>query len=137
MKNTLAINNCFVCGPDNPIGLHLNIEDGDGWAKTSWIIGENYVGYANIIHGGIMATILDDLMAHATYSMKVDIMTVHLDIDYKAPAYVGDEIDCEAHIEFYGGRKSIKMAGSVKRGDTLIAEARGIVVIIGQNEKKA
>ena len=30
MEKDLAINNCFVCGPDNPIGLHLNIEDGDG-----------------------------------------------------------------------------------------------------------
>lgn len=132
MEKDLAINNCFVCGPDNPIGLHLNIEDGDGWAKVSWTIGENYVGYANIVHGGIMVTILDDLMAHATYSMNVDIMTVHLEIDYKAPAYVGETIDCEAHIEHYGGRKSIQMAGTIKRGDTLIAEVKGIVVIIGK-----
>jgi len=64
--------------------------------------------------------------------MNVDVMTVHLEVDYKAPAYVDDEIDCEAHVEHYGGRKSIQMAGSIKRGDTVLVEVKGTVVIVSK-----
>lgn len=126
---------CFVCGHLNPIGLQMKIEEGDGWAKGSWKIEAPFIGYDNIFHGGIMASIMDDMMAHAIYYMDVDVMTAHLEMDYKAPAYVGETIECEAHIEEYGGRRSVRTAGSIRRGDTLIAEAKGVMVIVDQENK--
>ena len=130
----MGTDNCFICGLNNPAGLHLNVEEGEGWAKTTWTIEESYVGYENILHGGIIAAILDDLMSHATYSMKVDALTVHLELDYKASAYVGETIVCEAFVESYSGRRSIKTAGRIRRGDTLIAEAKGVLVIVEKSK---
>lgn len=126
---------CFVCGPENPIGLHLNIEEGEGWAKATWTIKEPFIGYENIFHGGIMATILDDLMGHAIYYMDVDVMTVNLEMNYRAPAYVGETVVCEAHVVSYNGRRTFQTAGSIRRGDTLIAEGKGIMVIVDKNNK--
>jgi uncharacterized protein (TIGR00369 family) len=132
----MGLDHCFVCGVNNPVGLHLDVEDGDGWAKANWTIEAPYVGYENILHGGIQAAIMDDMMSHATYSMNVDALTVHLEMDYKAPAYVGETITCEAYVEHYGGRKSIKTAGIIKRGDTVISEAKGVLVIVNGSVSK-
>ena len=121
----------FVWGKDNPAGLHLDIVHGDGWAETHWKATGNYVGYDNIIHGGIMATILDDMMGPPAIYMNVQVVTAHLEMDYRTPAHVGDELDFRTWIVEYGGRKSIKMAGQVKRGDTVIAEAKSVMVIVG------
>lgn len=127
----MDLNHCFVCGKDNPKGLRLMIEDGEGWAKTTWTIEEPYVGYENILHGGIQAAIMDDMMSHATYYMNVDALTVHLEMDYKSPAYVGETVTCEAYVEHYGGRKSIRTKGIIKRGETVISESKGVLVIVG------
>lgn len=126
---------CFVCGHLNPIGLHMKIEEGEGWARSTWKIEKPFIGYDNIFHGGIMASIMDDMMAHAIYYMDVDVMTAHLEMDYRAPAYVGETITCETHVESYSGRRSIRAAGSIRRGDTVIAEAKGVMVIVGEKEK--
>ena len=122
--------NCFVCSKTNPIGLHMEITDGEGWSKGTWEVTENYVGYENMLHGGIMSTILDDLMAHAISYLDEDIVTVHMDIDYKAPAFIGDVLECEANLVERGNGRSIKLAGRIKKGDILVAEAKGVMVIL-------
>ena len=81
--------NCFVCGSLNPIGLHLDITEGEGWARALWTVEKPYVGYEGMLHGGIMASIMDDLMAHALYYTDLDVVTAHLELDYKAPVHVG------------------------------------------------
>lgn len=123
-------NRCIVCGKDNPIGLHLNITEGEGWAKAEWTVHEHFVGFDTILHGGIQCAILDDLMAHATYYLDADVMTAHLEVDYKAPAYVGDFLECEAHVIERGTGRSVKMAGTLKKGDTIIAEAKSVMVML-------
>lgn len=126
----MQFDHCFVCGPYNPTGLHMNIEEGDQCASGSWIVTEAFVGYDNILHGGVMASIMDDMMAHATYSMNVDVVTAHLEMDYRAPVHVGDEIFCEAHVTERGKGKSIRLEGTIRRGDTLAAEAKSVMVIV-------
>lgn len=121
---------CFVCGPLNPAGLHMEIEEGEGWAKGSWKIQQAFVGYDTVLHGGIMASIMDDMMAHAIYCKDVDVVTAHLEMDYRAPAYVGETVQCEAHIVEMGSGRSIRTAGVIRRGDTVIAEAKGVMVIV-------
>ena len=37
--------NCFVCGSLNPIGLHLDITEGEGWARALWTVEKPYVGH--------------------------------------------------------------------------------------------
>ena len=91
--------NCFVCGSLNPIGLHLDITEGEGWARALWTVEKPYVGYEGMLHGGIMASIMDDLMAHALYYTDLDVVTAHLELDYKVPVHVGERIECEAQVK--------------------------------------
>ena len=57
---------CFGCGDDNPIGLHLRFAaDGDG-VKASFVPGPEHQGFGDVVHGGIISTVLDEAMAWAT-----------------------------------------------------------------------
>lgn len=121
----------FVWGKDNPKGLHLNIEWGEGWAKCHWKATRDYIGWSNVIHGGILTTILDDMMGPPTRHLNVKVVTAHLEVDFRAPAHVGDELDFKTWLAEYGGRKSVKMGGRIMRGETVIAEAKAVMVIMG------
>ena len=57
-RYAFADHNCFACGGENPIGMGLHIEIGDGVARASWRAGDDYVGWSDKVHGGIIATLL-------------------------------------------------------------------------------
>lgn len=55
--------NCFGCAENNPFGLKMEFyEDGDD-IVSYWTPGENYQGWLNVLHGGIQATLLDEICA--------------------------------------------------------------------------
>lgn len=57
---------CFGCGTDNPIGLHLSYDvDRDGSTFVTTTVSEQYSGEPGIVHGGIQATLLDEVMGRA------------------------------------------------------------------------
>jgi uncharacterized protein (TIGR00369 family) len=119
---------CFVCGPQSNGGLHVDVQEGDGYARGTWTVLPQYVGYENVLHGGIQASILDDVISHATYSLNVGVVTAHLEVDYRTPAHVGDELVCEAWV-VSRGKRSIRLA-KLLRGDTVISEAKCVMVSI-------
>jgi uncharacterized protein (TIGR00369 family) len=59
--------NCFGCSPGNPIGLKLNfIEDGDELV-SKWDPENRFQGYHNVLHGGIQATLMDEIASWTVY----------------------------------------------------------------------
>ena len=66
---------CFICGVENPVGLHLHIyETEPGVVETKYIAPEHFQGYPGVLHGGIVAAILDDALPnHITlFDLAVD-----------------------------------------------------------------
>ena len=60
---------CFVCGALNPHGLHLHFETGaNGVVSAHWHPTPEFEGFAGIIHGGIVTTVLDEAMSKAVAS---------------------------------------------------------------------
>jgi len=56
----------FVCGIDNPVGLHLSFEEQrPGEVTADCILEEKYEGYPGIVHGGIVASMLDEISSRA------------------------------------------------------------------------
>lgn len=53
--------NCFGCSPDNEIGLNLEFWDTGDEIITQWMPDNKFVGYKNVLHGGIQATIMDEI----------------------------------------------------------------------------
>ena len=57
-------NNCFVCGPDNPIGLHLTFRMDGTVCRSEFTPDQCHVGFDGMTHGGILYSALDDAMAN-------------------------------------------------------------------------
>ncbi len=91
-RYAFADHNCFACGGENPIGMRLRIEIGDGVARTAWIAAEDFVGWSDKVHGGIIATMLDEVMAWAPASFDAWAVTAEMTIRYRSPAMPGEEL---------------------------------------------
>lgn len=83
---------CFVCGLENPFGLHLHFYDnGDDEAWTDFTVQPNHQGFPGVVHGGIVAAILDE--AGARVMMTQDGlrmgMTAKMEIRYRQPVQLG------------------------------------------------
>jgi uncharacterized protein (TIGR00369 family) len=65
MKTLPHTHSCFVCGESNPIGLKLRFETDGRIVQTRFTPRNEHVGFKRTVHGGIIATLLDEIMAWA------------------------------------------------------------------------
>ena len=77
--------NCFVCGKDNPVGLKMVFSYPENTARADFRLPVHFEGYDQIIHGGIVAAILDEAMAKVILHNNIKAVTVTITIDYKKP----------------------------------------------------
>ena len=79
---------CFGCSQDNPIGLKLNFfEDGDS-IVSEWEPTAPYQGWINVLHGGIQATMLDEIASWVVFvKLKTSGVTSHIDMKLKKAVY--------------------------------------------------
>jgi acyl-coenzyme A thioesterase PaaI-like protein len=59
--------NCFGCSPRNQIGLHLTFVEENDEIVSQWEPDTNFQGYFNILHGGIQATLMDEIASWTVY----------------------------------------------------------------------
>ncbi len=90
-------NYCFACGEKNPIGLHLKFEpEGDKYVAKK-IIAREYEGYENVVHGGILTTMLDEAMGnYVQEKYHEQAMTARLEIRYHVPTPIEQELKISA-----------------------------------------
>lgn len=100
-------NHCFGCGADNAGGLRLTFEAGpDGKVRCACAIPDRFQGYHGVVHGGILATLLDEVMAHAVLQTgKGNAATAQLEIRYRQPARIGETLLLEAAVSRTSGRR--------------------------------
>jgi len=75
--------NCFICGEKNPIGLKLQFTCQNDIASAKLALPSHFEGYDGIIHGGIVAALLDEAMAKAILFQELKGVTININIDYK------------------------------------------------------
>ncbi|HVL54187.1 MAG TPA: PaaI family thioesterase [Vitreimonas sp.] len=94
----LVEHNCFACGSLNEHGLQLvlHVEPGRSWTELT--LEERFEGWAGIAHGGILATILDEVMAWALVGDDTWGLTARMSIDFRRPARVGQLIRAEGRV---------------------------------------
>jgi len=59
--------NCFGCSPNNPIGLQMEFFKQDEKIVSTWCPGEDYQGFHDILHGGIQATMMDEIASWVVF----------------------------------------------------------------------
>lgn len=115
---------CFACGPENPIGLHIQFVLTDGEVTAEFTANENHVGYENTVHGGIIYSALDDVMANVLYLQNIKAHTARCEIRYRRPLEVGQRIRLRGWIE-NERRRLVMLKGEARLADSddLVADA--------------
>lgn len=117
-------NGCFVCGPGNPIGLKLKFRLEDDVCRSEFTSDSRHVGYKDVTHGGIVFSLLDDVMANWLWLQGVQCFTAKADIRYRAQLPVGVPVNLEGRCLKRKARLAL-MEGKVIRQDNeeVVAEA--------------
>lgn len=92
---------CFVCGVDNPFGLQLKFYDlAPGEVQAEYTVPERYQGYPGVVHGGIVAAMLDEVTGRA-FMGPVDaprfMYTARLEVRYRKNVPVGQPLRILGH----------------------------------------
>ena len=125
---------CFACGTDNNCGLKLSIEAKKGEALTVFVLDERYEGWKGIAHGGIIATILDEVMAWAVISLGHAALTAALEIRYRSPMFIGKSYRAIAKVKEGKNRKFIVESFIEGIQGDKIAEAKGVYVRVPEEK---
>lgn len=120
MIDTRRDDMCFACGRNNPIGLKLQFRWEGEELVTNLVPGEQFQGYPGIVHGGIIGTILDDLMANLLIQRGIPAVTASISIQYRLPVPVGEHVSAHARIVKDGGRV-VDTEGDIRLADGRVA----------------
>jgi uncharacterized protein (TIGR00369 family) len=90
---------CFACGPLNEIGLRLIFEAGSKRISCRTTLDRRYQGYNGIVHGGVLASIADSVMANLVHNQYCGRpFTCNLRMRYRRSVHLGDEVVASAEI---------------------------------------
>ena len=100
---------CFACGNRNPDGLRLQIEYPEpGRCRIEFIPPRKFQGWQDILHGGIIATLLDEAFAHAfggaNRGAGEAAVTAEMTVRFKKPARIGRKVIVEGLVVEEKGR---------------------------------
>ena len=114
---------CFVCGRNNPVGLYLRFYDnGETEVVSDYTVASRYQGYPGIVHGGVLAAMLDEVVARV--SMIGDphhfMMSVRLEVLYRHPVPIDTPLKIRGRIIRLRGRLG-KAQGEIILPDGTIA----------------
>ncbi len=119
---------CFACGKENPFGLQLdiNIAADGSFVKTTCVPPAHFQGWAGIIHGGILSTLLDEIITYVAIAyFKGPAVTAQLDIRFKTPAPLGSKLLVTGK-PINKTRRLLQAAAQIQLEDgTVVAEATG------------
>ena len=124
-----AQNRCFGCGEDNPIGLQLDfLLAPDGTVVCPATIGDAFEGHPGLLHGGIIATLLDETMSKSVRARGLTAMTRHIEVDYKRPVPSQTPIRMEGRVVRSEGRKLWVEAHILDQTGKVLASAKGLFI---------
>jgi len=122
--------NCFVCGKTNPLGLQLSFRLEDDVCRSEFTPAADHCGFNGVTHGGIIFSVLDDVMANWIYLKGIRAFTAKCEIRYKGSLPTGTPVELEGYCVKNRGRLII-MHGKMTRTDTqeLVAESEASFMV--------
>ncbi|NLD39489.1 MAG: PaaI family thioesterase [Desulfatiglans sp.] len=128
---------CFACGTANPIGLNLEFFAVGNKVITETTLNRYHVGWSDIAHGGIISTILDEVMSWTIlYIKRCFFVTRKLEIKYIKPVKIGVPLIASGSILTNSeDDKIVKATGELRDNhNSLLAKASGEFIIIPRED---
>ena len=98
---------CYVCGKNNPLGMKLDFtcDHSSGEMVARYSFDEYMQGYSGIVHGGFISMLLDEVMAKACLNRKYAAVTARIEVRFKKPVYVNEEVTLRGRVVSVKGKK--------------------------------
>jgi uncharacterized protein (TIGR00369 family) len=132
-------NICFGCGGANARGMKLTFEQDDSTKRIrgAFKLGPEYQGGPGFIHGGIIATVLDEAMGKVSRFRGVRAVTAELVVEYLKPVSVDAPLLIEAYEVEKTGR-NLHYVGEIRdQSGDLLARGRGRFVVFELRESRS
>jgi uncharacterized protein (TIGR00369 family) len=127
---------CFVCGRANQFGLHMDFYQNESGEVTANItVPDQFQGYPGIVHGGIIAAMLDEVTGRSIMISNPNrfMVTAKLSIRYRKPVPIGRPLRLTGRLAADNGRVA-SVSGKICAEDgTLLAEAEAVLVDIPES----
>jgi uncharacterized protein (TIGR00369 family) len=123
---------CFICGLQNPVGLHMAIynDHDSNCIYSNIVIPDEYQSYPGVVHGGIVATMLDEISGRATIMDGNDqnlMVTVKLEVKYRRPTPTNTPLKVIGRVVSQNETRA-KVAGEIQLADgTVTASCEGLL----------
>jgi len=132
-----ANNRCFGCGPANTFGLCLEfLLASDGAVVSLPVVPEAFEGHPGYLHGGIIATLLDEAMSKAVRVQGQPSMTRKMEVEYLRPVPSSAPLRIEGRVVRSEGRKHWAEAVIADAEETVLAHSKGLFIEIQPKAKK-
>jgi uncharacterized protein (TIGR00369 family) len=117
---------CFGCGDQNPKGLKLAFRLEDGVAVAEFDPDPDHQGFPSHMHGGLVATMLDEAMGWAIYGKGIWAMTARMQVRFRRPVPLDRRLRVSARVVNQRHRLVEARAELRDEGGTLLAEGEGV-----------
>lgn len=123
--------NCFGCSPVNPSGLQMKFYTDEATVYSKVTVPGHLCGWSNLVHGGVLATIMDEIMSWtAIYLLKRIPMTKSIAVDFLKPVYVGRTLQVQGKVLEKTGKREVLMEGRIfNEDDACCARATGTFAV--------
>jgi acyl-coenzyme A thioesterase PaaI-like protein len=135
MQKQPSSDRCFVCGRNNPIGMHMHfVADSDGCVYADYTPSENQQGYPGVMHGGLITAMLDELIGRTAIASDLWCMTGKLEVRFIKPVPIGAPLKLKGEITRKTSRV-LEGSGEIRLPDgTLAVKAQGTYVRIADEQ---
>jgi acyl-coenzyme A thioesterase PaaI-like protein len=123
--------NCFVCGQSNRDGLRVEFKKTDNGVTARFSADSRYQGYRGIVHGGIIASLLDEASVKALVVRGIKAVTADISLRYKAPLFINEDVVIHAVIGKIRGKMYEVDAEMMKTDGEVVARSRAKLLYHG------
>ncbi len=123
MNEIIKYPGCFVCGDDNNFGLKAKFYYENGEAITRVVADKRFEGYRGIYHGGIITSLLDEVMIKAILAENKYAVTAEIKVRFKKPIITGEKLKISGRVRSRKGRLFYTEARAVLQNGELVASA--------------
>lgn len=125
-------NYCFGCGLDNPVGLKLSfVFDAVTRSVTSHCFAPEYFrGAKGMLHGGMVAVLLDEASSKVLAGLGVNAVTLHISVDYEYPVPTESDLTIKAQLKSENGNRYRIQAEILREDGRVLSSAESIFVAV-------
>ena len=130
---------CLVCGENNPDGFHLRLRVEDGFVKLDYTAKAHDVGYHDIVHGGVLMTLADEIMTWAAIlEFRCVAVAAEMTTRLHGPVSAGTPLRFEARVTKANRRLALTEANVIDTRDgTIVATCSGKYMPVPRGKTKS